>query len=76
MNKVIKFVVEEWESSDGSFSYEFDDISEAFKRADKSLDNPAYGIRRVRLWKCVLLEDNPVSTPNKEKKRAIKKVKK
>lgn len=55
-----KYVVEEVEDADASFSYEFDSQKDANKQFKKSLKKPGYGTTVVRMWFCYALEEKKV----------------
>jgi len=57
------FSVEEWESKDGSVSYEFKDLEEAKKHMKKFVKKSSYGVKKVKLWYCVLLAEEKVKNP-------------
>jgi len=65
---VFHYSVEEWEGPDGSCSYEFKTELQARKHMKKTLENPSWGVRKVKLWSVVLLDEEKVKNPKIPKK--------
>ena len=59
----VYYSVEEWESEDGSVSCEFKTLEEAKKHAKKVVKKSSYGVKKVKVWQCVLYSEEKVKNP-------------
>lgn len=63
MKKIVRWVVEEWESDDGSSSTEFETKVAAMKHAIELQKQDLWGIRRIKVWRKELIDDKPKQNP-------------